>query len=78
MWTSFGSPQSAYDALDNPNNPTAPGTPFSSPPTPYDSATATGSTFSTTIFTTSVTPEPGSMLMIAAAAGFAMLRKRLG
>jgi hypothetical protein len=76
VWTSFGSPQSAYDALDNPNNATAPGTPFSSPPALYDSATATGSTFSTTVFTTSVTPEPASMLMIAAAAFPFISRRR--
>ena len=54
IWSTFGSPQSAYDALDNPNNATAPGMPFASggnPPTPYDSATAVGSTFNTTTYT---------------------------
>ncbi|HEX3359079.1 MAG TPA: hypothetical protein VHS31_19015 [Tepidisphaeraceae bacterium] len=56
LWTTFGSPQSAYDALDNPNLP--PGTaPFSGGT--YDSATAAGSTLS--VYTVTAASLPGSL-----------------
>src|SRR5216684_3117212 len=71
VWTSFGSPQSAYDALDNPNLP--PGAaPFSGGT--YDSATAAGSTFSTTSYT--VVPEPASVMLLGAGLSLLALRGR--
>ncbi|MGD0460920.1 MAG: PEP-CTERM sorting domain-containing protein [Tepidisphaeraceae bacterium] len=70
VWTSFGSPQSAYDALDN--NGEGPGpAPYSGGT--YDSATVPGSTFNSTIYT--VVPEPTSMAILAGA-GLLMLRRR--
>ena len=60
VWTTFGSPQSAYDALDNPNQP--PGlAPFSGGS--YDSATAAGSTFGSAIYTV---PEPSVTMLMGA------------
>jgi hypothetical protein len=74
VWTSFGSPQGAYDALDNPNTP--PGTaPYSGGT--YDSATAAGSLFDTTIYTVAAVPEPGS-LSVMMLAGLAVLARRRG
>jgi hypothetical protein len=56
VWTSFGSPQSAYDALGNPSTP--PGAaPFSGGS--YDAATAAGSTLS--MYTVAAVPEPGTL-----------------
>jgi hypothetical protein len=61
-WSSFSSPQSAYQALDNPNLP--PGTaPYNSGAS-YDSATAAGSTFATTIYTVQATPEPSTFALL--------------
>jgi hypothetical protein len=61
-WSSFGSPQSAYQALDNPNLP--PGTaPYNSGAS-YDSATAAGSLFGSTIYTVQATPEPGTCALL--------------
>jgi PEP-CTERM motif len=61
VWTTFGSPQGAYDALDNPNLP--PGTaPYSGGS--YDSATAAGSLFSSTSFTVQAAPEPGTCALL--------------
>ena len=59
VWTSFGSPQSAYDALGNAATP--PGTaPFNSGAS-YDAATATGSTLS--MYTVAAVPEPGTLAL---------------
>jgi hypothetical protein len=61
VWTTFGSPQGAYDALENPNLP--PGTaPYSGGT--YDSATAAGSLFASTIYTVQATPEPGTCALL--------------
>jgi hypothetical protein len=61
-WSTFSSPQSAYQALDNPNLP--PGTaPYNSGAS-YDSATAAGSTFASTIYTVQATPEPGTCALL--------------
>ena len=71
VWTTFGSPQSAYDALSRATDATAPGTPFA-PVTPYDAATVSGSTFASQAYT--VVPEPG-FLGLLGLAGLA-LRQR--
>jgi hypothetical protein len=77
VYTSFGSPQGAYDALDNiagtPNNPGGTTAPFSGGS--YDSATASGSTFATTIYTVAAVPEPAT-LGILSLVGLAGLRRR--
>ena len=70
VWTSFGSPQGAYDALDNTT-----GTPNSGGNAPfsggaYDSATATGSVLAS--YTVTAAPEPCSM-MLAALGGIGLL-----
>ncbi len=58
VWTTFGSPQSAYDALDNPNIP--PGTaPYSGGT--YDAATAAGSSLATYTVTA---PEPATSALM--------------
>jgi hypothetical protein len=73
VWTSFGSPQGAYDVLDNPNLP--PGAaPYSGGS--YDSATAAGSTFATTTYTVTAVPEPVSMGGTIVVAGIALMRRR--
>ncbi len=61
-WSTFGSPQSAYQALDNPNLP--PGIAPYSAGASYDSATAAGSLFSTTIYTVQASPEPGTCALL--------------
>jgi hypothetical protein len=67
VWTSFGSPQGAYDALDNSTGtPDAGGAPYSGGI--YDSATASGSTFSTTVYTVTAVPEPASFALCMLAA----------
>jgi hypothetical protein len=77
VWTTFGSPQGAYDALDNttgtPNYPyfTAPYSGGS-----YDSATAPGSTFAATVYTVTAVPEPLSMVSMLGLAGFGFLKRR--
>jgi hypothetical protein len=58
VWTTFGSPQAAYDALDNVGTGSA-NAPYNAGTT-YDSATATGSTFGSTSYTVTV-PEPASL-----------------
>ena len=64
VWTSFGSPQGAYDALDN--NGEGPGAaPYSGGT--YDSATVAGSTFSSTVYTVASVPEPTSMAILGGA-----------
>jgi hypothetical protein len=73
VWTSFGSPQGAYDALDNVGTggsiaPYSGGT--------YDSATAPGSTFGTTIYTVTAVPEPASLLVFGGSGLALMLRRR--
>lgn len=74
VWDSFGSPQGAYDALDNAIKQA--NTPFGGTPA-YDSATAPGSTFATTIYTvTAPMPEPMSLGMFAGLAGMALVRRR--
>jgi len=71
-WTSFGSPQAAYDALDNV------GTGSANPPynsgTTYDSATANGSTFASTSFTVTV-PEPATLGLLCIS-GVALCARR--
>jgi hypothetical protein len=68
VWTSFGSPQSAYDALDN--NGEGPGAaPYSGGT--YDSATVPGSVLASY----TVVPEPASMAIIGGA-GLLMMRRR--
>jgi hypothetical protein len=60
VWTSFGSPQGAYDALDNPNLP--PGAaPYSGGS--YDAATAAGSTLAS--YTVVAVPEPTALSVLA-------------
>jgi hypothetical protein len=70
VWTTFGSPQGAYDALDNPNFP--PGAaPYSGGT--YDSATAAGSTLATY----TVTPEPATWALLGLGlGGLFMIRGR--
>jgi hypothetical protein len=72
VWTSFGSPQGAYDALDLATQSAI--SPFGATPA-YDSATVSGSTFSTTSYTVAV-PEPGSILLVLGAAGLTLVRRR--
>jgi hypothetical protein len=72
VWTSFGSPQAAYDALDNVGTGSS-NAPYNSGTT-YDSATAAGSTFSSTIYTVSV-PEPASAGMMGVA-GLLLAKRR--
>jgi hypothetical protein len=76
VWTSFGSPQGAYDALDNTTGtPNTGGAPYSGGF--YDSATAAGSTFATTIYTvTAPVPEPMSLGMVVGLAGMGLMRRR--
>jgi hypothetical protein len=70
VWTTFGSPQSAYDALDN--NGEGPGAaPYSGGT--YDSATVPGSTLAT--YTVTAVPEPASMAILAGG-GLLMLKRR--
>ena len=78
VWTSFGSPQGAYDALDNTT-----GTPNSGGLAPYsggtyDSATAPGSTLA--MYTVAAVPEPSSLVL--ATCGISLLgldiRRRWG
>jgi hypothetical protein len=75
VWTTFGSPQGAYDALDNAASPA--NSPFGSSPA-YDSATAAGSTFATTVYTvTPAVPEPMSAgLLMAGLIGTIGIRRR--
>jgi hypothetical protein len=75
VYTTFGSPQGAYDALDN--NGLGSGTaPYSGGT--YDSATAPGSTFATTIYTIQAAPEPGTcaLLGLGALGMMGSLRRR--
>jgi PEP-CTERM motif len=70
VWTTFGSPQSAYDALDN--NGEGPGAaPYSGGT--YDSATVPGSVLAA--YTVTAVPEPASMALLAGG-GLMMLRRR--
>src|SRR5262249_55718651 len=67
VWTSFGSPQGAYDALDNTT-----GTPNSGGLAPYsggtyDSATAPGSTLA--MYTVAAVPEPSSLVLATCGIG---------
>jgi hypothetical protein len=71
-WTTFGSPQAAYDALDNDGTGSA-NAPFTAGTT-YDSATAPGSVLATYTVTASV-PEPASMAILGGA-GLLMMRRR--
>jgi len=59
VWTTFGSPQAAYDALDNVGTGSA-NAPYTAGTT-YDSATAPGSAFASTIYTVTAVPEPASL-----------------
>ncbi|HEY1922812.1 MAG TPA: PEP-CTERM sorting domain-containing protein [Tepidisphaeraceae bacterium] len=71
-WTSFGSPQAAYDALDN-NGTGSANAPYNSGTT-YDSATAPGSVLA--IYTVAApVPEPTSMAILGGA-GLLMMRRR--
>lgn len=67
VWATYGVPggQSAYDALDNSTNLQAisgyfPYSNGAGTPTPYDSATAPGSTFNTTIYTVTTPTQNGT------------------
>jgi hypothetical protein len=63
VWTTYSGGQGAYDALDNPNYASGSGVPYpggSVPETAYDSATAPGSTFASTIYTISAGAPPVS------------------
>jgi hypothetical protein len=72
VWTSFGSPQGAYDALDNPNIP--PGAaPYSGGT--YDAATAAGSTLAS--YTVVAVPEPGAAALLALSSLLFVLRRRI-
>jgi hypothetical protein len=75
VWTSFGSPQGAYDALDNTTGtPDAGGAPYSGGF--YDSATAGGSTFATTVYTVTAVPEPASVATTLSLAALALTKRR--
>jgi len=65
VWTSFGSPQGAYDALDNPSQ--TPPVPYSPTFFAYDSATVTGSTLA--MYTVTAVPEPSSFVLAIGGAG---------
>jgi hypothetical protein len=73
VWTSFGSPQAAYDALDNVGTG-SPNAPYNSGTT-YDSATATGSTFASTIYTVTV-PEPTTLGLLCLSGLALSIRRR--
>jgi hypothetical protein len=68
VWTTFGSPQSAYDALDNIGEGPGPA-PYSGGS--YDSATVPGSVLATY----TVVPEPASLSLLGGF-GLLMLRRR--
>lgn len=72
VWTSFGSPQGAYDALSQSVLP--PGAaPYSGGS--YDAATAPGSTFASQVYTVSV-PEPASAATILSLGTLALTKRR--
>jgi hypothetical protein len=71
VWTTFGSPQSAYDALDNVGEPGI--APYNSGAS-YDSATAQGSTLAS--YTVTSVPEPTSIVSLIGIGGLALRRKR--
>lgn len=76
VWTSFGSPQGAYDALDSTSNtPNTGGAPYSGGS--YDSATASGSAFASTIYTVAAVPEPASAALVCLS-GIALSIRRRG
>jgi hypothetical protein len=70
VWSTYSGAESAYEALDNPNYPS--GTPWSGDT--YDSATADGSTFSSTIYTVEAVPEPAASALLGLGLVFAIRR----
>jgi hypothetical protein len=75
VWTSFGSPQGAYDSLDLPTQSAI--SPFGATPA-YDSATVSGSTFSTTTYTVTAVPEPTFAMIGIGCAALMLLSRRRG
>jgi hypothetical protein len=73
VWTTYSGGQAAYDALDNVGTGSS-NAPYSSGTT-YDSATAPGTTFASTVYTVTV-PEPASMGLICVMGTLLGLRRR--
>jgi hypothetical protein len=73
VWTTYSGGQGAYDALDNVGTGSATA-PYSG--ASYDSATAPGSTFASTMYTVSV-PEPASLGIICACSLLLGTRRRV-
>lgn len=74
--STYGAPggQGAYGALDLGTGVYTAGTPWT--PDPYDSATAAGSTFSTTSYTVVAVPEPTTLALLGGGVIFLLVQRR--